>query len=382
MFTRRWMIGGGVKGGLSAALGCWGCGRADRPAGFPGLAFIANSDGKAVAAVDLTAFAVVRHIRLDGNPVAVEMDPSRPYVYALVPDTGEVARIGTQTLAVEGRVRLHGRGVWMRLAPDGGALWVACEDGKVVRVELDKLTVSGQWQLGGAPAALDVSVGEAARKAEIAALALGREVVLLRPGSAKAERMDPGGSAKDLGLVTFRKDGRSLMAADRETGELWVFDLASRKVVVRLALGLRPRHYCVKPDGGEVHLTGEGSDALVTVFPYLTEVRGTVLAGRSPGFVAVSPANQILVANPESNDVTIVNGRNQRVLGVAPVGREPCSIAVTPDSAFALVLNRLSGDVSVLRLGNLEARRPSAAPAAPALTMIPVGSRPVSVAIG
>jgi hypothetical protein len=55
---------------------------------------------------------------------------------------------------------------------------------------------------------------------------------------------------------------------------------------------------------------------------------------------------------------------------------------VTPDSAFALVLNRLSGDVSVLRLGNLEARRPSAAPAAPALTMIPVGSRPVSVAIG
>ncbi|MEZ5351756.1 MAG: YncE family protein [Bryobacteraceae bacterium] len=380
MLTRRSFIDHAV---IAASACSAACGRRDRVAGFPGVAFIANSDGKAVAAVDLTAFAVVRHIGLAGNPTAVVADPRRPLVYVLVPETAELVLISGRALAVAGRIRLPAHGTAMCLAPDASSLWILCEEQKAVRINLETHRVEGQWSLPAKANSIDVAVPEGR---EVAAVAMAGALALIRPRSGRPERIQLGvdaarGTALDLGLVTFRKDGRSVMVADRESGELWVIDMATRKVVVRLALGLRPRHYCVKPDGGEVHLTGEGSDALVTVFPYLTEVRGTVLAGRSPGFVAVSPANQILVANPETNNVTIVNGRNQRVLAVAPTGKEPTAIAVTPDGAFALVLNRASGDISVLRLANLSARRPSAAPAAPALTMIPVGSRPVSAAI-
>ena len=44
------------------------CGRR-RGSGFDGYAFVAAQEGRAVAAVDLIAFAVARHIRLDRKSV-------------------------------------------------------------------------------------------------------------------------------------------------------------------------------------------------------------------------------------------------------------------------------------------------------------------------
>ncbi|MEZ5399815.1 MAG: hypothetical protein R2729_09095 [Bryobacteraceae bacterium] len=370
--TRRALFPGPV------AVAAAGCARRDRPVGFAGLAFIANSEGRAVAAVDLTAFAVVRHIPLAANPSEVLADPRRPLVYTLVPDSAELVTIHTRTLAVAGRVRLPSRGSTMRMGPGGGALWVSCQGRRTVRIALDHLRIQGDWTHPAEISALDVAADPFGK--EIAAAASADALWLIQPGAGAPKSLPLAAGANTLSLAAFRRDGRTVMAADHDTAQLWVFDTASRKLVVRLALGLRPRYFCAKPDGGELYLTGDGSDALVTVFPYLTEVRGTVLAGRSPGFVAASNS-RILVANPESNDVSIVNATNQKVLAVAPVGKEPRAIAVTPDGNYALVLNSASGDVSVLRLANLGARPPSAAPAAPALTMIPVGSRPVSLAI-
>src|SRR5208283_5398335 len=53
--------------------------------GFRGYAFVANEEGQAVAAVDLQALAVARHIPLDSSPVDVLALRTRPFVYALTP---------------------------------------------------------------------------------------------------------------------------------------------------------------------------------------------------------------------------------------------------------------------------------------------------------
>jgi hypothetical protein len=50
-------------------------------------------------------------------------------------------------------------------------------------------------------------------------------------------------------------------------------------------------------------------------------------------------------------------------------------VAVTQDDQFALVLNRKSGDMAVLRVGSIT---PNRLKKAALLTVIPVGSRPVS----
>lgn len=60
------------------------------------------------------------------------------------------------------------------------------------------------------------------------------------------------------------------------------------------------------------------------------------------------------------------------------MGGEPGFIAITPDEQYALVLNRRSGDMAVIRIAAIRATRTKSAWL---FTMIPVGSRPVSAVV-
>jgi YVTN family beta-propeller protein len=183
----------------------------------------------------------------------------------------------------------------------------------------------------------------------------------------------------DLGAIRFRKDARWAMAADRKDRGLVFFDMSASRVGVRVPLHLRPDQFCFKPDGGQLFVTGDGLDAVVTVYPYQTEVGSTMLAGRAPGMMAASLfPSYLFVANPISNTVTILNVATQKVMGAVQVGREPAFLAITPNQEYALALNRQSGDMSVLHIPSLSARRTKAASL---FTQVPVGSEPVAAVV-
>jgi len=141
---------------------------------------------------------------------------------------------------------------------------------------------------------------------------------------------------------------------------------------------MRPDNLCFNNDGGQLFITGEGMDAVVIVFPYHTpEVFQTVLAGHAPGAMAASESF-LFVVSPQSGDVSILNIATSRVIAVVSVGSDPGFVAITPDDQYALVLNRKSGDVAVLRVGAIQ---PNRYKSAALLTVIPVGSRPVSATV-
>jgi YVTN family beta-propeller protein len=125
-------------------------------------------------------------------------------------------------------------------------------------------------------------------------------------------------------------------------------------------------------------VTGEGSDTVVVVFPYHTpEVFETVLAGHGLGAMAASDSF-LFIASPQSGNVSILDINTRRMIAVVSVGSDPGFIAITPDDQYALVLNRKSGDVAVLRVGTIQ---PNRYKSAALLTVIPVGSSPVSAAV-
>ena len=64
------------------------------------MAFVANAGGGAVAAVDLTALAVVRHVRVQGNPRQVLTRAQLPWVFAVMPDTATVSAVDPSALRV------------------------------------------------------------------------------------------------------------------------------------------------------------------------------------------------------------------------------------------------------------------------------------------
>ena len=149
--------------------------------------------------------------------------------------------------------------------------------------------------------------------------------------------------------------------------------------MVDLPLPVEPEHFCMKADGGQLFITGKGMDAVVVVYPYQTEIAETKLAGRGPGAMAISPSQQLLfAANPEPGDVTVIEMFTHDVIAAVKVGQDPCFVTFTPDGQYALVVNRRSGDLAVIRTAAI---RQSRSKIAPLFTLIPVGSEPVSAAV-
>lgn len=369
--TRRVLLAG------LGALG--GCSRRPKARGFEGLAFVANAGGGAVAAVDLTALAVVRHVRVQGNPHQVLTRASAPWVLAVMPDTAMVTAVDASALRVSKQRRLPLTPGWSYLDPAGERLWVlGAEAARAVAVRTNGLEVERTVELPDR--AVDLDFGPVSSIAEgLAAVSLGEagEVVVFETATGRVERrikMDG-----KLGNVRFRRDGRQLLISNRRDREMAIYDLRHQRLVVRLPLAVSPDFCSMKGDGGQYFVGGAGSDAVVTVYPYQTEVGSITLAGRAPGFLTTSEAPDYLFAtNPQSDGVTVVNIATQKVMAVASVGKSPCFVAITPNNEYALVLNRESGDIAVLHIGSMTARRTKSIPL---LTMIPVGSEPVSAVV-
>ncbi|MBI4909136.1 MAG: beta-propeller fold lactonase family protein [Acidobacteria bacterium] len=372
--SRRAFLGASAAAAGTATIACW---RKEKP-GFAGFAFVANEEGSAIACVDLTAFAVVRHIPLKAAPTNLVSHEIRKTIYALTPSDGTIHELSTARLERERWTQLGGKALQMRLSPKGNALYVLLEEPKqLVEVLLDRMEVSRRFALPAIPADLDLA-------------RLEPRAIISWTGEATAGMLDldrgklhriPTGSP--IRIVRFRKDGRHWVGGHEQESLLSVFDTGTSKVVARLPLALKPRNICLKADEGQMFLTGEGSDAVAVIYPYLTEVAETVLAGHSPAAMAASylvddSPEFLFVANPESSQVTILNvNESYKLVSSVQVGAEPSFITLTPDNQCVLVLNRRSGDMAVLMVSN--SKRAKQIPTL--FTMIPVGSKPVSAVV-
>jgi hypothetical protein len=365
-----------TSGIAAVAAGC----RRKRDSGFDGYAFVANEEGHAVAAVDLSAFAVARHIRLAEAPGQVIAHPSKPFVYVLTPRVGLLHEIGTETLSVRRTLQVAASAVSMRFTADS-TLWVLCDrPAQLARIDLDAVRVETKVPLPGVANDFDFAeFFDPAIRASVtrAVVTYGSEGAVSWVDLAGKKASNPQKLGARLGAVRFLFDGRSIVAANTAENLLTAVR-ADGQVIAHLPLTIRPDHLCFNRDGGQLFITGEGRDAVVFVFPYFVpQIAETVLAGHAPGAMAVTQ-NFLFAASPRAGDVSILNIARRKVVAVATVGSEPSHIEVTPNDRYALVLNRRSGDMAVIRTANIE---PNRRKSAPLFTMIPVGSKPVSAAV-
>ena len=114
---------------------------------------------------------------------------------------------------------------------------------------------------------------------------------------------------------------------------------------------IAPSRFCFNGDGGQMFVTGVGEDAVAIVSPFQNEVDQTILAGRTPYAMAVSEARNLLfVTNMESGDLTILDIETRSRAASVHVGENPGDVLLTPDGEYALVIDRRTGNVSVVRI--------------------------------
>jgi YVTN family beta-propeller protein len=366
-----------VFAGLGALTAC----TRPKAKGFSGYAFIANSEGGAVAAVDLEVFAVARHIRVDGAPTAVVAREKRARVYALTPENGSVHEIRTGNLTFASKLQVARSAITMRLSPSHRNVYVLCRDPrKLVALAFEPMRVDWELPLPADPMDMDVSPD-----GSLLAISYGPAQALSFVDLARRQAFPLVRTTGEIGTVRFQSDSRQLIAANVSERMLSVYHTLTRRLIVHLPLAVRPDHLCFNADGGQLFVTGDGMDAVVVVYPYYTpQIGETVLAGHNPGAMATSASpGYLFVANPKSGDVSILDIETRRVVAVTPVGTEPSYITITPDDQYALVLNQASGDMAVIRIQNVtravtEQRRSRKGPL---FMLIPVGSKPVSAVI-
>ena len=340
---------------------------------FRGYAFIANQEGEAVAAVDLGALAVARHIPLEGAPTEVTAAAQRPSVYALTPENGTVHEIQIDTLRLSRKVALASQAITMALAADERSLYVlAREPRSLIAVDLDNFKVSWKLLLPDEPVGLAVS-----QDRKTAAVSSAQAVHLV---DLEARRLSGPLGQGDYGPVQFHDEGKTLLAGNRGERLLSAYSVAAQRLITHLPISVRPDQFCFSRDRGQLFVTGEGMDAVVVVYPYFTpQVGDTVLAGHAPGAMDVSE-DLLFVASPTSGDVSILSIATRKVMAVVPVGSDPGFIRVMDNDQFALVLNRKSGDMAILSVAAIAQKKNRYSPVG-LRAMIPVGSRPVSVVV-
>jgi YVTN family beta-propeller protein len=347
-----------------------------RAAGFSGYAFVANEEGRTIAAVDLSTFTVRKEIPIEGNPSALISYPRA--IYALTPQTGTVHEIDPASLTVTRKTQVAPTALSMRLAADGQSLWILSRDSRaLVQLSLDTLRTATRIKLPAVPGDFDLS-------SESAAISFPAEaafaIAALRQG--RIERVVPTGRKSQL--IRFYDRGRMLVCGDGADRTVSIFEVARARAVVDLPLSIEPQNFCFKPDEGQLFVTGKGMDAVVVVQPYQSIVYETRFAGSSPGAMALS-REYLFVANQGSGNLTVMDIVTGKIAATVAVGAEPRSIAVTPDNQYAMAVNSRSGDMAVIRVDAFSSASFSSklktAPTALLFTLIPVGSKPVAVAI-
>lgn len=313
--------------------------------------------------------AVARHISIEGSPAEVLAAATRPMVYALTPETGSIHEIQFYRLTVSRKLPVAATAVSMTLSPDEKTLFVLARQPRaLIAVDLDSF--QPRWSL---PLPQDPLAFATPADGKMAAITSAQGLWLV---DLAARRLRGPVLDGEFGDALFRSDGNLLVAANRGLHMLSLIDPASGRLVTHLPLPVRPDHLSVTQDGGQVFVTGEGMDGVVIVYPYQTEIGETVLAGHAPGAMAVS-STLLFLASAQSGDVNILDINSRKVIAVVPVGADPGAVLITPDNRYALVLDRKSGDVAVLRASASATKRFRWT----LLTLIPVGERPVSAAV-
>ncbi len=341
---------------------------------FAGIAFVANHDGNAVAAVDLGVFAVAKQIPLDGAPTAILSSGRRGGVFALTGANGRIHEIGVSRLDVSRSVTVCSHAAAAILSSDAALLFVLCNRPAQL-VALSTSTLRPVWTARLTAPPLDAAVSPD-----------GRWLVVSYGPAGSIERFDLANQRSagripldaEAGIVAFQSNSEQFLVANTGERMLNVYESTGGRLVVKLPLALRPEHFCFNSDGGQLFVTGEGSDSVVIVYPYFTpQIGETILAGRAPGAMAATP-DLLFAANSHAGDVSILHIESRKLIAVAPAGSNPSFIAVTPDYQYALVLNSGSGDMGVIWIPGLTRTR---ARSAPLFTLIPVGSRPIATTI-
>lgn len=386
VFTRRQYL---ALAPMAALAACGG----RHATGFPGFAVISLAGDSSVAIVNLNTFQLTGRKEFRTAPGIVSTSGDTAYV--LTPADGTVHAVNPSDRKSSGiSARFSSELDFLRLTAEQNPRLVTASSAnrELVVAGLADLRPQRRVHLQAPAAGLDIGTHAVSRNT-YAAVSGGKSgmVELINLETGKNSKCELEG---ELGELRFRRDGKLLFVANYGRRSLVVLDTESLQTVCELSLPMQPQNLAFGARDGQLFVSGPGMDAISIIYVYNTvEVDQTVLAAREPGPMACSENPRYLfVASRSGPEVTILNIDSRKIAALTLTGSNPSRIMITPDQQYALVLDKGSGDLAVIRipeiLNSRNRRGASSLPSGiltlrgiPLFAMIPVGAQPADIGI-
>ena len=360
-------------------------GTAQSPSASIEVAMVANAESATVAVVHVASRAIIGVIDVNTARTKAEgpgapnyaqdtdVSPDGRTIYVSRGYMGDVAAFDIASGRLLWQRSLNtGRADHMTLSPDGRSLFVsAMMDNRVYKLSAATGEMVGHLVTGVYPH--DNKVSRDGRL--LYNTSIGPIPTLPRPLGAPSLTETPGFPLQltiaDAGTLQtrdrirlegairpwqFTADERSLYAQLSNQHAVVAYDLASRKVVRRLELPVKPgvtvadwdfeaphNGLALTEGGRTLCLAGRASDyAALVRAPELTLI-ATVPVGDAPGWSEVSADGRVcLVANTRSDDLSIISIADRKEIVRLPIGNGPkhITIARLPASVVAAVKGR------------------------------------------
>lgn len=235
---------------------------------------------------------------------------------------------------------------------DGATGYVAAgRSNRVTLIDAANLLVSGSFEAPGIP----VGLGVLPKSGDVLVSVFNDGAVArVNHSTGKPVGLVETGAGSSMLTGPFQGE-KFLVAAERDK-RVSLIDGATMELLASFPTAERPFPPAVTSDG-KVGFIASYMDGTVTVIDLERRVLKTLFrVGEGPSGLAVLPGDKKLaVALWEENRVAIIDIETRREIQNLKdgIGLQPLSVLVAPDGRLAFVNNRMSNDISVIRLPEL-----------------------------
>ena len=147
----------------------------------------------------------------------------------------------------------------------------------------------------------------------------------------KVDEIDLGRFHRPHGIAVLPGTNRLLATTERPAG-LILIDPSQRKVIRDYDVRGKSPHMVIPLPGGEWAFVSDTDSDCVAAIQLRTGSTRLIPTGARPQGAVLSPdAGRLYVVNTTGNQISIIDTRQQSVIGTIPTGKGPGRIAITPD---------------------------------------------------
>jgi YVTN family beta-propeller protein len=355
---------------------------------------VSNGGSNTVTVLDLVNLRQDRTVAVGRNPSSLAANPVRNEIYVVNTQSGTISVIDAENNRLAATIAVHRLPSHIAVDPTGHRAYVVNSGSNTVSVlDLDRrreMAVAGTGEQPGvarvSPDGRSLLVtnrgGNSVSIFEIAPYGAGSAQSQPRlraafpdcPGASDAVILPDSSKAFIACSGGHQVMAVSLAAAPGSWAAKQNPALLTDHMLTLLDVGKSPVQLAMKPDGGEIFVSNQGSDSISEISTWTNEVGGTYLIGSNPAYGIVSRDNSVLwVANAGADSIALYSIDDGRPVPIGiHTGSGPDVLAFSDDEHLLLAADAHSGDVAVVRTRG----------EGPALfTILPAGISPNAIAI-